>query len=251
MLRLCAHVVSWFVAAIAIAGTASSVAADDLVTPLKNAAMIEETASGYRYTAGQQDSHLVITQANGGLRFVDTGTRELRWIPGSCHRLRVPNGIAAACDVAGSVSVNQPLTVKVVARLGNDVLDASALTAAVELYALADAGNDVVYGGAGDDFVNGAQNRDRVWGGGGNDWIRTGLGGDTIRGGPGNDRLNGVYGSDTVRGGRGNDRTGGGFGDDRLYGGAGQDLLACGSGTDHAYVNQADDANGCEHQHSS
>jgi serralysin len=142
------------------------------VIPLKNAAMIDRTPDGYRYRAGQQNSHLTITKVDGKLLYRDTGTRELRGIPGSCSRRSVPTGIAALCSIP----------------------------------VLADAGNDTVLGGAGDDFVNGAHDTDRVWGGPGNDWIRGGSGNDRLYGGTGNDRLLGQDGADIVRGGAGTDR---------------------------------------------
>jgi Ca2+-binding RTX toxin-like protein len=91
-------------------------------------------------------------------------------------------------------------------RLGHDFVDGSTLPATLRLWVLADAGNDTVYGGAGDDFVNGAHDTDRVWGGAGNDWVRGGSGNDRLYGGTGNDRLLGQDGADVVRGGAGVDR---------------------------------------------
>src|SRR3954451_21864609 len=56
----------------AVAAALAPLGSAGAVIPLKNAAIIDRTNSGYRYQAGQQDSHLVITRVSGGLRFVDT-----------------------------------------------------------------------------------------------------------------------------------------------------------------------------------
>ena len=159
------------------------------VIPLKNAAMIDRTPDGYRYVAGQQNSHLKITKVDGKLLYRDTGTRELRGIPGSCSRRSVATGIAALCTIPAKFDAGNKMFLEVWPRLGNDVVDGSTLPASLRLWVLADAGSDTVLGGAGDDFVNGAQDADRVWGRGGNDWIRGGKGNDRLYGGTGDDRI--------------------------------------------------------------
>lgn len=230
----------------AVAAVSAPLGPADAVIPLKNAAIIENIHNGYRYQAGQQNSHLVVRRVKGGLLFADKGTAELRSLPGRCDRRHAKKGIAAVCRVPRGTSSRHPLMLQIWPRLGDDYVDASTLPASFRLSVLADAGKDVVRGGAGDDFVNGAHNGDRVWGGAGNDWIRTGRGPDFIRGGSGNDRLVGVEGSDDVRGGGGNDRVGGGSGNDLLVAGAGRDTVSCGSGADHARVDRADRTSACE-----
>ncbi len=216
------------------------------VIPLKNAAMIVRTVGGYRYMAGQQNSHLTITMASGKLLYVDTGTLDLREIPGSCSRQSVPVGIAALCKIPAKFDGNK-MFLEVWPRLGNDVVDGSTLSAMFRLWGLADAGSDTVYAGDGDDFVNGAQDGDQAWGGAGDDWMRTGLGNDRLWGGSGNDRLLGVYDRDVIHGGKGNDRVGGGPGDDRLFAGEGTDFVTCGTGRDTTRAQQADRiAKSCE-----
>jgi len=214
--------------------------------PLKNAAMITMEDTGYRYRAGQQNSHLTITLVDGGLLYVDTGTRELRQIPGTCTRRSVDRGIAAFCTIPDRFDEDRKMFLEVWPRLGDDYVDGSSLPSRFRLWVLADAGNDRVYTGAGDDFVNGAQDNDRVWGGAGDDWIRTGIGNDELWGDEGNDKLVGTDGADALHGGSGNDRVGGGSGGDRLWGDLGQDVVACGSGADDAFLDGADRANGCE-----
>jgi hypothetical protein len=216
------------------------------VIPLKNAAMITKTADGYRYQAGQQDSRLTITKVGNSLRYVDTGTRELREIPGSCVRESVPTGIAALCRIPARFDGENLMFLEVWPRLGDDFVDGSTLPALFRMWVLADAGNDVVRGGAGDDFVNGAQDTDKAWGGAGDDWIRGGIGNDRLRGEDGNDRLVGQDGGDRLRGGEGDDRVEGGAGRDALWADAGQDLVNCGDGADDAYVDSSDRTVTCE-----
>jgi hypothetical protein len=75
----------------------------------------------------------------------------------------------------------------------------------------------IIYGGAGDDTLNGTGVNDIIYGGSGNDTIKgNNNGGDTIYGGSGNDTINGNNGNDTIIGGFGADYLTGGNGDDRF-----------------------------------
>ncbi len=118
-------------------------------------------------------------------------------------------------------------------------------------------GNDVIFAGDGDDEVYGDSKQgednagvdsidsgagdDVVYGGGGNDEIVAGLGDDLVYGETGNDRMEGGLGDDTLWGGSGNDQLygddavqgyGGSGGDDFLNGGNGDDLLVGNLGGD-------------------
>ncbi len=215
--------------------------------PLKNAAMLTRTQHGYLYRAGQQNSHLEVTEVAGGLRFHDSGTRELRTLDSSCTRQSVSEGIAAVCPVPGDVSAASPMLLEVWPRLGNDFVDGSTLPAAFQMSVLADAGADTVLLGAGDDFVNGAQGNDIVRGGAGDDWIRTGRHHDNIDGGPGDDKLVGSGGRDAITGGTGADWMGGGAGADRLFSrDGGRDVVSCGGGRDRGLADRIDRRRRCE-----
>jgi serralysin len=214
--------------------------------PLKNAAMILRTEWGYRYIAGQQHSDLTVRLVDGNLVYSDRGTRELRDIPGTCNRRSVDVGIQAVCSVPAQYDSPNSMFLEIWPRLGDDAIDGSSLPSTFRMWVLGDRGRDVVRTGAGNDFVNGAQDADKVWGGGGDDWIRTGIGDDTLVGEGGDDKLVGVDGNDTVDGGEGDDRVGGGPGSDRLTAGGGQDLVACGGGPDNAWVDSADRTTECE-----
>jgi serralysin len=210
--------------------------------PLKDVAMLTRTDYGYRFRTGQQDSHLVVTQRNGKLRLVDTGTKSWKKLSPACTRQRVRVGISAVCRIPGSVTQRRPLLVEVWPRLGNDFTDGSSLPATVAMTVLGDEGHDVARLGAGPDFFNGHSGRDRVSGGGDNDWIRAGLGNDVVSGGSGRDWIVAMEGHDTVTGGDGDDRVYGSDGDDRLRGDAGEDMISCGSGRDRATADGTDRA---------
>ena len=105
-------------------------------------------------------------------------------------------------------------------------------------------------GGAGDDYVQGANNADMLYGGdgddnidgmGGDDGLFGGDGYDVVYGGSGNDLADGGAGADNVYGGDGDDGLIGGLGNDRLWGHAGNDNLRGGPGDDQMFGGDGDD----------
>ncbi|WP_128927286.1 beta strand repeat-containing protein [Bradyrhizobium guangxiense] len=72
----------------------------------------------------------------------------------------------------------------------------------------------IVYGGAGDDTLNGTGVNDTIFGGSGNDTIKGNNGADVIYGGSGQDTIDGSNENDTIIGGVGADKLTGGNGDD-------------------------------------
>jgi VCBS repeat-containing protein len=72
----------------------------------------------------------------------------------------------------------------------------------------------IVYGGAGNDTLNGTGVHDTIYGGSGNDTIKGNGGDDTIYGGSGSDTINANNGNDTIIGGFGADLLTGGNGND-------------------------------------
>ncbi|MFN8194174.1 MAG: hypothetical protein U0R80_07815 [Nocardioidaceae bacterium] len=157
---------------------------------IKDKALVRMSKWGFVYIAGQQGSHLTITHdgTNHTLRYVDTGTKRLGSIPRACTRGKVAKGIAVTCTIPEKFR-GKTQFVQVWVRLGNDYVDGHTLGRQFRLWTLADAGRDVVKGGAGNDFVNGAKDGDRVFGNAGNDLLRTGKGNDHLWGGAGKDRL--------------------------------------------------------------
>lgn len=176
------------------------------VEPMKNQSKIIRTASGYRLTSGQQNNHITVGTVNGKIRFRDTKTQSWKSLPSSCTKVKVKPGIAALCKIPSGTSTKNPALLEIHPRLGNDFVSGYSLSAAFEMAVLCDRGRDRVVGGAGDDFVNAAQDPDRVRGGAGNDWIRGGTGNDALWGDGGNDYMVGQDGSDFVSGGAGANR---------------------------------------------
>lgn len=151
---------------------------------------------------------------------------------------------------------------------GNDFIrgDGNALDPTkMEYTGFADHGNDLLYGGEGDDSLVGDGGDDLLYGGVGDDVLYGDrmndgspddmpliyMGNDTLYGGAGNDYLEGGGRSDSLSGGDGNDfiwgdsdarlldasahgddTLDGGSGDDTLIGGGGDDLLLGGDGAD-------------------
>jgi Ca2+-binding RTX toxin-like protein len=115
---------------------------------------------------------------------------------------------------------------------------------------LGDLAHFVLDGGAGDDYVEGANNadiltggsgNDKVIGNGGDDNISGGTGNDKLYGGDGNDLIDGGDDSDYVEGGNGNDGITGGLGNEVLYGNAGNDNLDGGDGNDQLWGGDGND----------
>ncbi len=89
-----------------------------------------------------------------------------------------------------------------------------------------------MWGGAGNDYLQGFNGNDYFDGGAGNDTIRCYGGNDVAFGGTGNDTILGMDGNDLLFGGDGDDHLNGGAGNDYLWGQNGNDvLIAIDSGT--------------------
>ncbi len=113
---------------------------------------------------------------------------------------------------------------------------------------------DMLYGGAGNDFMAGLVGDDALYGETGNDTLVGDNDNDMLFGGDGDDRMTGDYGKmaydssgeavvqgdDYLDGGAGNDFMQGDGGDDQLFGGTGDDELWGGAKTDTA-INAAGD----------
>ena len=92
-----------------------------------------------------------------------------------------------------------------------------------------------VFGGDGDDVIQGGPGRDTLSGGAGRNTIYGGDGPDRLNGSGGRDLLFGEAGHDRLYGRGGNDNLDGGGGIDRLFAGAGDDYLDGGSSADKLY----------------
>ena len=95
--------------------------------------------------------------------------------------------------------------------------------------------NDVIHGQDGDDTIFGDRGRDTIRGGDGDDVLKGAGGWDRLIGGGGRDTINGGGGNDVLRGETGADWLIGGAGDDVIHGNAGRDVLFGNSGNDSLY----------------
>jgi Ca2+-binding RTX toxin-like protein len=102
-------------------------------------------------------------------------------------------------------------------------------------------GNDSIEGTTGDDEIYGFEGKDTIQGGKGKDTIYGSEGSDDLKGGEDNDTLYGGVGDDTLIGESGNDELWGDDGNDVLNGGAGIDKLYGGEGNDTFYINDSFD----------
>ncbi|MGP3949959.1 calcium-binding protein [Streptomyces sp. 7N604] len=142
----------------------------------------------------------------------------------------------APCQLRSEDTVECPMPVDAVAVTGNDADDAITVSPNVDAPA-------TVYGGAGEDRLEGGPRADRLIG----DDPATARrpqatpGNDTIIGGPGNDTISGLGGNDTITGNAGNDTLNGNEGNDSLNGSQGNDTLNGGSGNDTHNGNEGND----------
>ena len=131
---------------------------DANVSDVGGRAVIRYSKYGPVYIAGKQNTHLRITQVKDlhSLRFRDTRTGGIKGsLPDRCFREKVDQGISVVCKIPPRFQ-GKRMFVQVWPRLGNDYVDGRTLSSNFRLWVLADAGNDVMYGGAGADFFNGA-----------------------------------------------------------------------------------------------
>ena len=94
------------------------------------------------------------------------------------------------------------------------------------------AGNDVILGTSGSDFIDAGAGDDTICAMGGADMILAGGGADYVEGGDGADQIFGEGGNDAIFGGPGADVIDGGGGDDEIFGEAGSDTLVGRTGED-------------------
>src|ERR1051325_7970483 len=110
-------------------------------------------------------------------------------------------------------------------------------------------GNDYLYGGPGNDKLDGQSGNDHIYGGAGDDNIAAGVGDDWVYGGAGNDTIHlgknpvpaGLSDDDHCWGGPGNDRISASSGNAVMYGEDGIDILRGGGGSDWIYGGDGND----------
>ena len=138
----------------------------------------------------------------------------------------------------GNDSFSQIELVRLQGGAGNNLIDASAVTAMkVTLDGATAGGDDTLIGGALDDYLMGRNGNDTLEGRNGNDDLIGSDGNDRLIGEGGDDYLNGGNGDDTLDGGAGNDTISAYGGDDTIITGAGRDEVNGGEGIDTVVYN--------------
>lgn len=119
-----------------------------------------------------------------------------------------------------------------VGNIGSDILvgDADGIIA-----------DNVLFGGAGADYLEGKGGNDNLFGEDGNDHVIAGTGDDIVVGGLGDDELFGDEGSDILLGDAGADFIHAGSGEDTVSGGADDDLILASTGDDIVDAGDGDD----------
>lgn len=146
-------------------------------------------------------------------------------------------GIGSVAQVDPSVYLGDLIHFSIDGGAGNDWIE-GANNADILMGGL---GDDSIYGLGGDDSIEGNEGNDWIDAGAGNDCVDGGLGDDTAFGSYGQDELMGGEGNDDLYGGDGNDNLDGGLGDDYLAGGNHDDWMSGGEGNDDIYGGEGDD----------
>jgi Ca2+-binding RTX toxin-like protein len=151
----------------------------------------------------------VVVDYSGTLQIIGTGGDDHVSISQSgTDSLRVQANFLAGKNRTVQFALDQIYQIEVYGGTGHDMLNASGLSTPV----MTDGGegNDLIWGGSGDDLLVGGAGNDLIWGGEGS---------DVLLGGGGNDMLWGDGGCNLLIGGDGRDMLFGGLLGDILIGG--------------------------------
>ena len=132
-------------------------------------------------------------------------------VPEGTEDFNISASVTSTADNGDTATTTATHTIDVMTdSLGEDTDDTIVGTMAdddadADADADADSGEDILYGGAGDDNIDGQSGDDELFGGSGVDYIDGGAGGDVIYGGSDDDVIIGGEGNDQLYGGSGDD----------------------------------------------
>ena len=205
------------------------------------------------FGAGAQVSYVLIDNA-GGQFAIDGTTGDVTILTGPFDFTAQSSHTIVVEAVDGAQTVQQTFTIQVspsdldgAGLAGDQVLIGPNGNIDDQLYGGAGNdpldgrnGDDELHGGSGDDLLIGGNHDDTLFGGSGDDVLQGGNHADRLYGGTGDDELYGEDHDDVLFGGGGVDRLYGGQGSDTLTGDGGSDYLDGGSGSD-SLMGGADD----------
>jgi Ca2+-binding RTX toxin-like protein len=177
--------------------------------------------------AGAQVSYVLIDDA-GGQFAIDSTTGDVTIVSGPFDFTAQSSHTIVVEAVDGARTVQQTFTIQV----SPSDLDAAGLPGDQVLTGANGNTDDQLYGGAGNDTLDGRN---------GDDELHGGSGGDLLIGGNHDDTLFGGSDDDVLHGGNHADRLYGGTGGDQLYGEDHADVLFGGGGVDQLYGGQDSD----------
>jgi Ca2+-binding RTX toxin-like protein len=180
--------------------------------------------------AGAQVSYVLIDDA-GGQFAINSTTGDVTIVSGPFDFTAQSSHTIVVEAVDGAQTVQQTFTIQV----SPSDLDAAGLPGDQVLTGANGNTDDQLYGGAGNDTLDGRNGLDELHGGSGGDLLIGGNHDDTLFGGSDDDVLQGGNQADRLYGGTGNDDLYGGNQDDLLFGGGGADELYGGDGVDSLY----------------
>ena len=163
---------------------------------------------------------------------------DLNWFSQAITWEELSANITQVEDDAGTRDVDETATVIDLSTWGGGSITLQGVTATdltADMFNLPDGtAGYYIYGGSGDDALEGTRGHDNIFGQEGDDAISGGIGHDWLFGGEGADTLGGGEGNDLLIGGEGNDTLDGGEGNDWSVGGEGADtfVFASGHGSD-------------------
>jgi Ca2+-binding RTX toxin-like protein len=178
---------------------------------------------------------LSATLVDGIVQVKGTSAADVIKISKSGSKVMVKVGATSKSFPAGSVD-----SIRIRALDGNDSITGNQKLK-IPIVVYGGAGNDTINGSQGDDTLKGGEGTDSLTGRAGNDNLSGGAANDTLSGGNGDDTLDGNAGNDLIHGNGGRDLLRGGADLDSMFGDADNDQLFGGDGNDSLDGGQDDD----------
>ena len=180
----------------------------------------------------------ITTFETGEVRVIGNATDDVIELVGNADFQTFTVRVNNNADLTESFAYADVTKLTVFAGDGNDRVTNTLL---MDTFIYGGDGNDNLEGGFLNDLLSGGEGVDRLVGRNGDDSLNGGEGIDSLFGVNGADRLFGFAGNDRLFGGAGDDLLVGGLGNDRMVGDVGDDLLNGNEGDDSIFAGLGDD----------